>query len=593
MLDVEEKIVVWRHTAVPNRMWSVRAPQRSTWCLTQCLTRLSARVSTIALALFIVTGCGGSGGSTDPAPSPPLPPPSPISISKAEAFRFLNQATFGATEAEAQRLQTMGYEAWLDDQLTQPASLQLPYLQALPRSQFLFEMQPDRVDIWFRNALFGEDQLRQRVAFALSEILVVSQRSVLNNATYSLGDYYDLLAVHAFGNYRDLIETVTLHPAMGVYLSMLGNRKPDPTLNIRPDENYARELMQLFSIGLVHLDIDGSVMLDGDGQAIPTYDQSVIEGFAHVFTGWTYAGAPSFEYAFQTDLNQVVPMQLFPDFHDDGSKRLLNDVVIPAGQSGMQDLSDALDNIFDHPNVGPFLARRLIQRLVASNPSGDYVSRVAEVFNDNGFGVRGDLGAVVKAILMDPEARSELPTDVDGKLKEPIIRLTQLWRAYNARSASGRYPLFAVYIYLGQGPLQSPSVFNFFSPDYAPPGEIRSRDLVSPELEIATEFQNTSVTNHMFYQVFIQNWTADIGDPDLNLDANSVLINFAEETEVAADVERLIDMVAGKLLGDEISAALRAEIVSVVSQIPEQDRLVRAAETLYLVLTSPEYAYQR
>ncbi|MDJ0919150.1 MAG: DUF1800 domain-containing protein, partial [Woeseiaceae bacterium] len=439
------------------------------------------------LTMLMLVACGGGGGSSDPTPITPPPPPPPPTVSKAEAFQLLNQTTFGATEAAATGVINVGVEAWIDSQLLQPASLQLPYLQSLPRPQPIGLLNGDRIDVWFRNAIDGDDQLRQRVAFALSEIMVVSQLGALEQAPYALASYYDMLAQNAFGNYRDLIEDVTLHPAMGVYLSMLGNQKPNPDLNIRPDENYARELMQLFSIGLVELNIDGTPVLDNEGQPIPTYDQAVIEGFAHVYTGWTWAGFREFEFARPTEGNQVIPMQLYPDFHDTGSKLLLNDVVLPAGQSGEQDLSDALDNVFNHPNVGPFMAIRLIQRLTTSNPSPGYVRRVAEVFNDNGAGVRGDLRAVVKAILMDPEARPDMPMEIDGKIKEPLLRLTQLWRAYDAESANGGYRFPAVSFFFGQGPMQSPSVFNFFSPFYAPPGEISDSSLVAPELQIATE----------------------------------------------------------------------------------------------------------
>jgi uncharacterized protein (DUF1800 family) len=543
------------------------------------------RQTLAVIAAFTLTaaGCGGgSGGAAQPPPPPPPP-----ALTEAEAFQFLNQASFGATEAEAQRVISMGFEAWIDDQLAQPASLQLAHLQSLPRPQFLFELQPDRVDIWFRNALHGPDQLRQRVAFALSEIMVVSQLGVLGNMTYSLADYYDVLSRNAFGNYRDLIEEVTLHPAMGVYLSMLGNEKPDPLLNIRPDENYARELMQLFSIGLVELNIDGSARVDPQGNPVPTYDQSIIEGFAHVYTGWTYAGAPAFRQAFPTDFNQVIPMQLYPGFHDTGPKTLLGGVELPPGQSGEQDLDAALDNVFDHPNVGPFIAIRLIHRLVTSNPSPGYVQRIAQVFNNNGAGVRGDLGAVVKAILLDPEARPDLPMDLDGKLKEPLLRLTQVWRAYDAKSASGRYPLAAAFVLFGQGPLQSPSVFNFFSPFYSPPGEIRDSGLVAPELQIASEYQNTYVANYWFIQTFGLNQT----NPDLQED--DIFIDFSEEMAVAADADALVDMIADKLLAGQISAPLRQEIIDIMALIPDTETALRAAEAIYLVVSSPEFAYQK
>jgi hypothetical protein len=234
---------------------------------------------------------------------------------------------------------------------------------------------------------------------------------------------------------------------------------------------------------------------------------------------------------------------------------------------------------------------RLIQRLVTSNPSPAYVQRVASVFNNNGFGVRGDLGAVVKAILLDDEARPDLPMEIDGKLKEPLLRVTQLYRAYNAQSDSGRYPLLASYIFFGQGPLQSPSVFNFFSPFYSPPGELRNSSLVAPELEIATEYQNTLITNYFFAQTFFQNWLIDKTSPDYNED--TILINFQEEVDVAADADALIDMVAGKLLGGEMSDTLRTEIKRVVEIIPADQPLFRAADAIFLTVSSPEFAYQR
>jgi uncharacterized protein (DUF1800 family) len=550
------------------------------------MTRLLRQLATISAIALSLAACGGSSGGAAPSPPPPPPPPAPIST--AQAFQFLNQATFGATLEETQAVIDLGYAAWIEDQVAKPASLQLPYLRSLPRPQNPAELQADRVDAWFRNVINGEDQLRQRVAFALSEMLVVSQLGALVNAPYALADYYDKLVLNAFGNYRELLEIVTLHPAMGVYLSMLGNEKPDPVRNIRPDENYARELMQLFSIGLVELNLDGTVRTDGLGQPVPTYDQAVIEGFAHVFTGWQFAGAPSFELAFPNDNNQTVPMQLYPEFHDTGPKQLLG-VTLPAGQTGTRDLQMALDNIFNHPNVGPFIAIRLIQRLVTSNPSPGYVSRVAAAFDDNGFGERGDLGAVVRAILLDPEARPAMHMEIDGKMKEPLLRLTQLWRAYDAASQSGAFPLAPAHIIFGQGPLQASHVFNFFSPFYAPPGEIRNSGLVAPELQIATEYQNTFVTNYIFFLAFDWNSAKENPEPD------DVLIDISEELAIADDTDMLIDMVADKLLAGEISAPLRAEIGAMIDRIrvalPGNDAAL-VAEAIYFVVTSPEFAYQ-
>ena len=553
-------------------------------------TAVSRGVTAAAvLACALLAACGGSGssGGSGPVPAPPPPAPPP-SISMAEAFRFLNQATFGATREDSAALIDVGYEQWIDDQMALPVSTQLPRLQAAPTPAMPAELHVDRVDAWFDIAVNGPDQLRQRVAFALSEIMVVSQIGALGNLPFAVADYYDMLARNAFGNYRQLIEDVTLHPAMGIYLSMLGNEKPDPVRNIRPDENYARELMQLFSIGLVELNIDGSVISDSGGTPVPTYDQAVIEAFAHVYTGWHFANAPGFGLAGPTPLNQIAPMALYPEFHDTGAKTLLGGTVLPAGQTGEQDLAAALDNIFAHPNVGPFIATRLIERLVTSNPSRDYVARVASSFNDNGFGVRGDLGAVVRAILLDPEARAPADTNIAGKLKEPLLRVTQLWRAYGASSASGRYRIgLPPLLFFGQGPLQSPSVFNFFSPFYAPPGEMRDNGWVAPELQIATEYQNALVTNFFFRQAFFLNSSTTEG-----IDQDSILIDIAEEEARAADPDALVELVAEKLLGGGISAALEGEVRGMIDRIPATEISTRAADAIYLVATSPDFALQ-
>ncbi len=495
----------------------------------------------------------------------------------------------GATQADADRVIAIGYEAWIDEQLARSASLQLPHVQSIqPPPTNIGDLQRNRVDIWFRNAVSAPDQLRQRVAFAWSETMVVSQVGALANLPYATASYYDLLATQGLGNFHDLMKSVTLHPAMGVYLSMLGNQKPNAAANIRPDENYARELMQLFTIGLVEMGLDGTTRLDATGQPIPTYSQPIIEGFAHVYTGWTYAGAPggNFLQARPTATNQIVPMQLYPAYHDTGSKLVLGSVTIPAGQSGAPDLDAALDNIFTHPNVGPFIAQRLIQRLVTSNPSPAYVQRVALRFNDNGRGVRGDLTAVVKAILLDPEARGT-PTSTSGKLKEPLLRVTQLWRAYNGRAANGSYAAFAnPSPILGQGPLQSPSVFNFFGPDFAPAGEIRGLGLAAPELEIATEYLNTQVTNRLRTYAFRNSRTAGLTPED-------IVIDIEGEVAVAADVNALVSLVGDKLLAGQVSATLRAEMVNLVGRYAATDGPNRAAQAIYSAVTSPEYALQQ
>ena len=505
----------------------------------------------------------------------------------AEAFRFLNQATFGATEAEARELIDIGIDDWIDRQIAQPASLQLPYLNTLPVPERLPQLQPGRVDAWFRNVIDGPDQLRQRVAFALSQIMVVSEVGALRQAPYGLAGYYDMLAENAFGNFRDLLEDVTLHPSMGVYLSMLGNQRADPGRNISPDENYAREMMQLFTIGLIELNLDGTARTDARGREIPTYNQDIIEGFAHVFTGWNYAEGANFNRARRTIPTQIIPMELYPAYHSTEPKQLLNGTQLPEGQSGLQDLQDALDNVFAHPNVGPFIATRLIERLVTSNPSPGYVERVASTFNDNGSGVRGDLEAVVKAILVDADARSSATTSSSGKLKEPLLRLTQLWRAYDARSADGSFVFRpSTNDVFAQGPLQSPSVFNFFSPFYAPPGEIANAGLTAPELQIATEFQNTLITNYFYQQAFRRH------SDRANLRSDEVFVDISEELTLVANSDALIDRIADKLLAGEISPTLREQAREMVETREVDSAAARVADALFLIVSSPEFARQ-
>lgn len=563
-----------------------------------------------------LTACGGGGGGasdTSGGGAVQQPPP-PAPITKVEAYRFLNQATFGATEADAQQVISQRYSAWIDAQMDvarTPVSLQLPIVRQA-YDAFVASGQPltnigmfntDRVDAWFRNSLRGPDQLRQRVAWALSQIMVVSQNGALVNSPLGLADYYDMLARNAFGNFRQLMEDVTLHPSMGVYLSMLGNRRENAALNIRPDENYARELMQLFTIGLVQLNADGTVRLE-NGQPIPTYGQNEVQGFSRVFTGWNYAcpaARPTCTFAntARSIDNQIVPMRVYPDQHEVNlTKQLLSYpgaaiTVLPAGQTPEQNLRQALDNIFNHPNVGPFISKQLIQKLVTSNPSPAYVGRIAAVFNDNGRGTRGDLGAVVRAILLDTEARSAPSAASSGKMKEPLLRITQLWRAYDGRAQSGRYLPAQVggpSATFAQGPLQSPSVFNFFSPFFAPPGEISTQNLVAPELQLSTEFQNTVITNFIYNQAFFRQASPSVTNADW------IVLDVREEAAVFDNAESLVTRVAERLLGGQISATLRSEVVAQINRTAPtatNAATTRVAEAIFLVASSPEFALQR
>jgi uncharacterized protein (DUF1800 family) len=437
---------------------------------------------------------------------------------------------------------------------------------------------------------------------------VVSQVGALQNLPNATADFYDMLARNAFGDYRRLLEDVTLHPAMGIYLSMLGNQKAVAGTNLRPDENYAREVMQLMSIGLQELNLDGSVKLDNSSQPIPTYDQSIIEGFARVFTGWKWA-CPSTnvncnfnntraESAPVPGYNQVLPMKLYATQHETGTKKLLSGVILPANQTGEADLQAALDNIAAHPNVAPFMSKHLIQKLVTSNPSAAYVRRVAMVFNDDGTGRRGNLGAVVRAILLDAEARPAVttasPPVAPGKVKEPLLRLTQFWRAYGARSTSGKTGAarnFAggVNGVFGQGPGLSPSVFNFYSPGYAPPGEIQAGGMVAPEMQLATEYLNTQVTNFFWTQANSRTITQSAA---LNVD--DMFIDTTEEIALMGDTVALVRRVADRLLGGlgNMSIDLRNNVETQVG-LSAVNSPTRVTDAIYFIVTSPEYSLQR
>lgn len=538
------------------------------------------------IILLGISGCGGSSSSNTEQPNVVVPPPVVDSnktvLEPAEASAFLNRATFGATREAIDELVDSNVEDWLDNQYNQPVSLLLPYLQSLDVEDiFPFH----RVEGWWLNVVNGPDQLRQRMAFALSEIFVVSDRNAfLQRNTEGMAHFYDMLASNAFGNYRDLLEQITLHPAMGVYLSMLGNEKPDLENNIRPDENYAREIMQLFSIGLIELNLDGTAVLGEDDQPINTYDQDIIEGFAHVFTGWNFAGTPNFR---RPRPNMFEPMQAFQNFHDTDAKQLLNDVVVPAGQTAEQDLTMALDNLFNHPNVGPFISSRLIQRLVTSNPSPEYIERVATVFNDNGNGVRGDLWAVTVAILTDDEALegASMMPDRFGKLREPLIRMSHQFRVTGAATEAGQIPFGRADVLLGQAPQRSPSVFNFFSPDYQQPGSILDADLLAPEFEITTANNLTGMHNSVIYFLYTLTQRED---------ANRIYLDIGDFITLADDNDALVDELNLIYMANQMSSAMRSEITDYLDLIDSSvDARTKVLEATMLVLTSSEYAIQK
>ncbi len=552
----------------------------------------------------------------------------------AEAARFLDQATYGGRLQDIAHLRQIGYQAWLDEQFLANVSRQKPYLDWVMQDQEDGVYQAQRVEAFFIHAaqladpsaplLTHNDQLRQRVTFALSEMMVVSDKNAsLLFQPWALADYYDTLATHALGNYRDLLEAVTLHPAMGRYLSMMGNRKSDAALNIRPDENYAREVLQLFSIGLTELNLDGTERLSG-GNPIPTYGQNTVRGFAHVFTGWNFINCSAAEYAAEEcepgnpyEAPWVTPMAPVEAFHDNTTDKqlLIYPGAVPAsgllihGGNAQQEMDAALDNIFNHPNVGPFVSRHLIQRLVTSNPTPAYVERVATVFNDNGQGVRGDLRAVVRAILLDAEARNgpSLAPATFGKVREPITKLVRLWRIAPGVSVNGR-----VFRYshprdeYGQRPLSAPSVFNFFKPDFAQPGEIRDAGLLSPEFQIHTDTQLVSAPNALDSRIFYfyvgsrYSYAWENGQPV----PEETLMDYGALKVLAADPAALVDhldlvMLSGQMsdyMRDLLIARLEGDPPDALPGPPENHddvALFRVQQALYLIATSPEFSIQK
>lgn len=447
-----------------------------------------------------------------------------LNLDMRGSSRFLASATLGYTIEDVQTLTDTGIEAWIDNQLNLPVSE-----YALPTVELIFELLDQcnenygellceqnfnlnaamwRV-IWWDNAMKNQDQLRQRVALALSEILVISDQSNLQNTPHGLAAYYDILSKNAFGNYKNILNEITLNPSMGFYLSHINNPRTIPLQNTSPDENYAREIMQLFSIGLYELWNDGTRKVDmSTGEWIPTYDNDDIKGLAKVFTGLSGSAwysdeieAPvQFGFPFQA-YDLLLPMQMYELWHEPGEKEIIGGYVIPEGQSGMEDIEEAIDVLFNHDNVGPFLAERLIQRLVKSNPTPAYIDRVASVFNDNGSGERGDLSAVVKAILLDPEAYECFWIDniSNGMLRSPLLRYTQMMKGLKAESETDLF-FNAGVIYealVGQAPLGAPSVFNFYAPDYVPNADFAYENLVGPEFQILNSSTSSNYVNYM------------------------------------------------------------------------------------------------
>lgn len=505
-------------------------------------------------------------------------------VSPGEASRFLGQATLGSNWEEIQRTAAMGYPAWLDEQFERPVGHLSPILEERVRHGLEVTSEQRRW-AWWHQVMTGPDPLRQRVALALSEIVVVSDNlGEIGDNPIGLANYYDMLLDDAFGNYHDVLLHVALHPIMGVYLSHLRNEKSAP--GRFPDENFAREIMQLFSVGLFRLRPNGTFLLSGAGKPIPTYTNREITEFAKVFTGLSF-DAPDHDFH-DGEAVWTSPMRMYEEFHEPGAKRLLLGRYVPAGQPGMQDIRDAIDNLFRHPNTAPFVSRKLIQRLVTSNPSPAYIERVAAVFADDGNGVRGDMRSVISAILLDPEARDahDRGDTHSGRLRESFLRRVHLARAFDARSPALAYPIAdpGAPSDFGQRPLSSPTVFNFFLPDHRPAGPIRNAGWVAPEFQIITTVTAITSANALRAQV----------DGTMNSADNAALevrLNLSDEIAIASDLSALLDRLDLILMYGEMSTPMRAVLVRALQQTSDPQLRVRIA--LHLISISPEYCVQK
>ena len=572
------------HINLPSR---TRAPK---------LTSLGL-VSTLSLAL---SACGGGGGGSGGAIVSP-PPPVTYNYSSTEAARFVLQTQFSVSDTDIAAIKTQGYLGWLNNQLNGArGQTGTAWLDSqghnIPNSSGNY-FNPVMGDFMaWRMMMTGDDQVRRRFSLALSEMMVASLNPIDGFwPPYVIAGYWDMLNDNVFGNFRSLLEAVTLNPAIGFYLNTKGNLKEDLASGREPDENYAREVMQLFTIGLYELNLDGTPKTDLFGNKKETYTQTDITNLAHVFTGydWDYSRVTQqntsfLPYPIPTTQFARDPMSIDASKHSNLAVTFLG-TTIPANTSGPAALKTALDTLFNHPNVGPFFARQMIQRLVTSNPSAAYVSRVATVFNNSGSGVRGDLKSFWRAILTDSEATT-LPTDAtSGKLREPIVRWAQWARTFSVGSTSGKWEIYDTSNGdwgLGQSPLRSPSVFNYFRPGYVPP-----QTAIATNGDVAPEFQLHNETTTAGYINFLQSIIRD-GYGDVKPDYTAAL-------GLVTDSQQLLDWLNLHLSANQISAASTGLMKTALDANPitaassDSNKLDRICAAVLLVMCCPEYLIQK
>ena len=594
-----------------------------------------ARSAATAVVLAVLVACGGGkgDGSTDTGSTASPQTESP-SNALAAASRFLTQATFGPTSPEITRLSTMTYSAWIDEQFAKPQSLHRDYMNQASADLAATGgtiSQTNFFDSYWSQAIAGDDQLRQRATFALSQIFVISfTDATLRNQPRGVSSYYDMLATNAFGNFRDLLEAVALHPMMGVYLSHLKNQKEDPATGRVPDLNFAREITQLFTIGQYTLNADGSVVTGSDGLAAAAYTSADLSGMSQVFTGWSWYAGPNTTDRTSSRFfggNANVerdwrPMQDYnhytanTDFHSISAKTFLG-VTIPAQTLATADtqgdLKTVLDTLFNHPNVGPFVGKQLIQRLITSNPSPAYVGRVTAAFNDNGAGRRGDMKAVWKAILLDPEARTVSTSTSAGKVREPVVRLGNFMRAFNAKSTSGRFTGIGntddPATRLNQTPMLAPTVFNFYRPGYVPSSKpIADAGLVAPEFQIVHDVSVAGYMNYMRSLVTVdtsrdiqQDYTAELAlaaTPADLVERMNLLLFYGQMPDALKT--QITGAVTSRAIPAPIYAAGTAPASGAAATAPPTNQTAidnakrdRVYLAVFLSLASPDYLIQK
>jgi len=561
-------------------------------------------------ACVVVAACDSSGEPDSVAPpappTSPAPPTGPVTVSDvvttSEASRFLSQATFGPSSVDVGRLETVGLSAWLQAEFSKP---QESFLQQILLAEASgVDVGSDELsEAFWTRAILSDDQLRQRVGYALSQLFVVSYEDVqIERRPVLMANYMDIMSAGAFGNFRQTLENVTYSPAMAIYLTYLQNQKADEERQVVPDENYAREVMQLFTIGLLELQPNGEPRLDGAGQPIETYDNTDVTELAKVFTGLSWGGRDRFFGNPDTLESEYLPLEMYDDQHSPESKTFLG-TTIPANTDGVTSIDIALDTLFDHPNTAPFVSRQLIQRLVTSNPSPAYVLRVATAFEEGSFampngqvaggGQRGDMRAVIAAILLDPEARDPamMSDPFFGKIREPVLRLTHWARAFGVSEID----VDAARVFrdttgpdrLGQQAYRSPSVFNFYRPGFVSPGsESADQGLVAPELQITTASSVTGYANFMERVV-----TGNASD-------TAFLPDYADELSLANDPAALVDHLDEILTYGSLDAATRERVTQAVSSITSDNggftRDERRVQTaVWFMMTSSDYIIAR